>query len=485
MSARKARAVLAVTAIGLLAAPATASAAERTFVGEVPTGTVGPYEVKQAVEFPVPAPPGGGYITKMETDIVDATTGQPVPISRLMLHHIVFASIGRPDSTCHGQGFLGFDTRPDPYAGVPVQRFYAAGEERAKLALPQGFGYAIGSTPLWGLTYMVMNHRNAPDNAIIRYTVTYEDDPAGTGLTQVTPWWLDVRDCRADPIYNVPGAKNRKKAKKKNAKHVRSRDYTIPGGGRIVGGAGHVHGGAYRLTISQPECGNREIAASNPTWGNPSHPFYTVRPVLHEPGPINMSAFQSQAGLPVGSGGKIRLNSIYDNVRPHVRVMGIFILFVAPPTPGTESCDPLPGDIQSFSTNEPGRKGKPISYTIPLTGLDANGNAVTIRKPPGKLKRVKSGAAVNVRDRLFDKANVILKRGGKLNYRFAGNELHNVTLANGPLGLGSDNLDGERAFTQKFSRPGTYRLFCGLHPVQMSQQVIVPGKKKRKGAKRK
>ena len=75
--------------------------------------------MKQDLKFPVPAPPGGGYITKMETDIVDAATGDPVPISRLMLHHIVFASIGKPDSTCHGQGFLGFDSRPDPYAELP------------------------------------------------------------------------------------------------------------------------------------------------------------------------------------------------------------------------------------------------------------------------------------------------------------------------------------------------------------------------------
>jgi plastocyanin len=330
------------------------------------------------------------------------------------------------------------------------------------------------------MTYMIMNHRNAPDNALIKYTVTYETDPAGAGLTPVEPWWLDVRDCRADPIYNVPGAKNRKKAKKRKPKHVLSRDYTIPGGGRIVGGAGHVHGGAYRLTVTQPECGNREISASNPTWGKSDHPFYTVRPVLHEPGPINMSSFQSDAGLPVGAGGKIRLNSVYDNVYPHTRVMGIYLLFVAPPTPGTDSCDPLPGDVESFATDQPGRKGKPVPYTIPLTGLDRNGNAVTIRKPPGKLRRAKSGAQVNVEDRLFDKANVLLRQGAKLNYRFTGGELHNVTLANGPLGFGSDNLDGDRVFSQRFKRAGTYRLFCGLHPVQMSQRVVVQPKKKRK-----
>jgi len=146
------RAAIAAVAIGALALPAAAAAAEQTFIGEVPTGTIGPYEVKQAVDFPVPAPPGGGYITKMETDIVDSATGDPVPISRLMLHHIVFATIGRPDSTCHGQGIISFDSRPDPFAGAPIQRFCAAGEERAKLSLPDGYGYKIGASPYWGMT---------------------------------------------------------------------------------------------------------------------------------------------------------------------------------------------------------------------------------------------------------------------------------------------------------------------------------------------
>jgi plastocyanin len=483
---------LAVAAAALLSAPA-ASAAEQTFVGEVPTGTVGPYEVKQEIKFPIPAPPGGGYITKMETDIVDASTGNPVPISRLMLHHIVFATIGRPDSTCHDKGVTGFDSNPDPYLGVPIQRFYAAGEERAKMSLPNGYGYELGADPLWGMTYMVMNHRATPDNAVIQYTVTYEDDPVGQGLTAVTPWWLDVRDCRADPIYNVPGVK--KKAKKRKGKkgkgrgkkskaaspptHTLSKDYTFPAG-RIVAGGGHVHGGAYKLTITQPGCNDRQIAESNPTWGLADHPFYTVRPVLHEPGPINMSAFQSQAGIPVGAGSTVRLNSLYDNSRPHTRVMGIYLVYLAPPNPGPppQSCDPLPGDVQTFATDQPGRGG-PIPYTIPLTGLNSQGQAITIKAPPGKLKRAKSGSTVQVKDRYFGKPNVRLRKGDSLQYAFTGNELHNLTLANGPLGIGSDNLNGSRVFSQKFTRTGTYRFFCGLHPVQMSQRVVV-GKRKKK-----
>lgn len=473
--------VLCASVLGLLVAPVAASAAERTETFTVPTGQIGPYEVKQDVKAFIPTPSTGGYITKMETDIVDATTGDPVPISRLMLHHIVFANIGATDSTC--TDFLGFDSQPSGYGFAP-QRFFAAGEERAKMSMPTGYGYPMAANAYWGMIYMVMNHRNATDNALIQYKVTYEDDPVGQGMQAVTPWWLDVKDCKADPIYNVPGVKpeERAKAKAKDATYPVSKDYTIPYGGRIVAGAGHVHGGARKLTLTQPDCGNRQVAESNPTWGLPDHPFYQVRPVLHEPGPINMSAFQAPTGIPVGAGGKIRLNSLYDNSLPHVRVMGIFIVYIANDA-AAPACGPLPGDTQTFSTNQPGRTGGPIPFTIPLTGLDANGNAITIKKPPGKLKRAKSGSTTQVKDRFFGRRNIEVKKGATLNWQFSGNEIHNLTLANGPLGIGSDNLNGSRSFTQKFNRTGTYRFFCGLHPVQMSQRVVVKGKKKRKHKK--
>jgi plastocyanin len=73
-----------------------------------------------------------------------------------------------------------------------------------------------------------------------------------------------------------------------------------------------------------------------------------------------------------------------------------------------------------------------------------------------------------------------VKQGSWLTWQFNGRELHNLTLANGPLGVGTDNLDGGRTFSEKFSRPGTYRFFCALHPLQMQERVIVTPKKKQK-----
>jgi plastocyanin len=477
----------------------TASApvgSQTTYECNVSTGTIGGYEVRQWV-VGVPTPPEDGYITHMETDVVDDVTGDQVPISRLMLHHIVFTNLNHQDSTCAGKGYVGFGGEKDFGNTFAPQRFYAAGEERAKMSMPPGYGYQTKGSDTWGIVAMVMNHRSASDHAFIHYEVTIDSNP----LTAVKPYWFDVRDCHADPIYNVPSiaqqAKKGKKQKRSNKasaarkhkkKHKKKRataapttdetaDITFGQSGYLIAGAGHVHGGAIKETLTEPGCGNRQVAESDPTWGLADHPFYNVRPILHEPGPINMSAFRSTTGLPINAGETVRLNSIYDDSQPHVRVMGILIAYFAPSPSVTQNCGPLP-NWEVLSTNQPGRSG-PIPFTIPLTGLDANGQATPINAPPGQLQNASSGTVIPVGDRFFGDPNLRVRQGSTLTWQFASSELHNVTLANGPLGIGSDNLDGNRTFTQKFDRPGTYRLFCALHPVQMQERVVVTPKKKK------
>jgi plastocyanin len=481
-----------------------------TFECNVPTGTIGGYEVRQWV-LPVPNPlnsttgPGTtGWITHMETDVIDDATGEQVPIQRLMLHHIVFTNLARQDTTCAGKGYVGFGGEKDFGNTFAPQRFYAAGEERAKMSLPAGYGYRDNPNDPWGVVAMVMNHRSVSDHAFIHYQVTVDSNP----LTEVTPYWFDVRDCHADPIYNIPSvaqkaAKAKKKAGKKSeasaaGKHKKSNgkkgkkrkkkavaapttdnteDVTFAHSGYLIAGAGHVHGGAIKETLTEPGCGNRQVAESDPTWGLPDHPFYNVRPILHEPGPINMSAFSDTTGLPVNAGETLRLNSIYDDSQPHVRVMGIMIAYFAANPSVTSNCGPVP-DWTILKTNQPGRSG-PIPFTIPLTGLDANGQATPINAPPGQLQNGGANTVVPVGDRFFGDPNLRVKQGSYVTWQFASQELHNVTLANGPLGIGSDNLDGNRTFTEKLNRPGTYRFFCALHPVQMQERIVVTPKKKK------
>jgi plastocyanin len=459
--------VLAALAAGAaslaLAAPAAAEIKTETIrYGPI---SIGAYQVLQNdLKIGIPKPRTDGFVTNMEVDVVDPD-GSQVPINRVMLHHIVFTNLGsqvgeKHDGTCNT--FTAFDYKTK----IPAfgERFYAAGEERAKMKLPPGYGYPMKAADQWAMTLMLMNHRSKADDVFIEYKVTYDTAPQ----TPVTPYWLDVENCLADPVYSVPGGG------RTGSTHTRSANWTVPSSGRIVAGLGHVHGGAKDLTLNRGGC---ELYRSRPTWGLKSHPFYNVKPVLHEPGPINMTGFTSASGFPVRAGERLRMDSNYDARLLHTRVMGIMVVFLAqdPAAAAPSGCS-KPSDMQESGPTEPGRTTAP-RFTVPLTGIGRNGKARKISKPPGKRVRVKSGARITVGDRFFSKPNLTLPAGGMLRWKFDSTELHNVTVANGPRGFASDNLNGARAYSKRLAKPGTYQLFCALHPVSMTQTVKVVRRK--------
>lgn len=424
--------------------------------------TVGPYAVRQVNQLSgVPKPALDGSIVNMSTNVTDRD-GTPVPIQRLMLHHIVFGTLGRKDATC--DTFTMFDSRTK----LPAlsQRFYGAGEERAQLLLPAGYGYPTQAGDQWSMTWMFMNHRSRTDRAWITYDVTID---TAAGIAPVLPHWLDVRNCTSDPVYDVAGGG------KPGSTDTERWDYVMPRGGRIVAAGGHVHGGAKGLRLTEPGCGNRLIGRSDPIWGRRDDPFYNVRPILHEPGPISMSGFLSQRGVPVAKGERLRLSSIYDDELPHTRVMGIYVVYVAS-DPSVGRCGAMPGDQYYGWTRTDGRRSAP-RFRVPLTGLDGRGQAITISRPPGATRRLRGGATVNVGSNFFRARNLAIPQGASLTWRFdtaPGDEaLHNVTLANGPQGFSSLNLNDGRTFSRRFTKPGTYRYFCGLHPVDMTGTITV------------
>jgi len=403
-----------------------------------------------------------GSITAMDVDVVDAD-GSPVPINRLMLHHIVFTNLGsrlgeKRDGTCGS--FTAFDSR----TRLPAiaERFYGAGEERGRMLLPAGYGYPMKAADTWGMTYMLMNHRNRTDRAFIEYHVTYDTD----ALTPVKPYWLDVKNCLVDPVFDVPGGGRR------GSTYRRSATWTVPESGRLVAAGGHVHGGAKDLALVRAGCpGRPRLYTSRPLWGNRDHPFYNVRPVLHEPGPINMSGFTSAQGFAVSRGERLRLDANYDNELVHTRVMGIMVVFLAPDSSVGGRCAPPPGDVTEYRSTAPGRTRTP-RFKVPIVGI-RRGVARNISAPPGKRVRVRSGYTVKAGERFFRRPNIAVRQGAVLNWTFFGENLHNVTVASGPRGFSSVNLSDERSYRKRLTVPGTYKLFCGLHPVDMTATVKV------------
>jgi plastocyanin len=403
------------------------------------------YSVRLGTTVGIRTPRINGFITQMAADVVDVDTGKVVPIRRIMLHHIVFANLGHDGS------------KPG------AEPFYGDGEERAMMDLPSGYGYPIQAADRWAMVWMLMNHRDRSDRVYIRYRMTLDRNPR---LKPVVPLAWDASHGRQGLVFDVPGGGP------PGSVSVRRASRTMPVSGRLVAGLGHVHGGAKSLSLSEPSCGNRAIYVSSPTWGLQSNPFYQVRPVLHEPGPINMSRFKSARGIPVAAGQKITLTSRYDGQYPHVRAMGLLLAYLAPDRSVTAQCGRMPNDIQIVRTTAPGRAVAP-HVAIPTYTYGARGQAVRASGPSGPFSFSDGDANVAVADNSFTAGNLSVPVGGRVTWTFASSNIHNVTLAQGPDGFSSNRLKGGQTFTKQFTRPGTYRFFCELHPVGMVQRIVV------------
>jgi len=446
-------ATLVATTAALLAVAAPALAAPQQLTYTYGPVQLAPFEVDQGIAFTdVPKPNIDGYVTHMQVEVVDAK-GVPISPKQVMLHHIVFLNLGEGLNFDHHDWTCSIFTGNDGRTKLPAlaDRFYAAGEERNVLDLPPGYGYPVKGKDNWILTWMLMNHHPHADKAYIQYKLTYETAP----LRPAYMVWLDARNCLSDPVFDVPGGGL------PGSTYSQTATWAATQPGRLVAGGGHLHGGGKSITLSEPGCGNRVLFVSRPLYGLPDNAFYHVTPALHEPGPINMSGFVSATGIPVAKGERLQIKADYDDRLPHVRVMGIFGVYFAPDPTVTSPCGALPGDMENRASTAPGRADPP-RFAVRLA-----------RRPHGRWRALRSGATVRVDDAGYARERIRLKQGAKLRWRFSGSVLHNVTLATGPRGFSSPNLDQDRTFTHRFTVPGTYKLFCTLHPRSMVQVVRV------------
>ena len=219
----------------------------------------------------------------------------------------------------------------------------------------------------------------------------------------------------------------------------------MPQSGRIVSGGGHLHGGGIRVELQNATCGTK-LFESRPTWGGPK-----PKPLLHEPGPTKMSSFRSVTGIPVAKGDRLRINAVYDNSAPHTRAMGIMLLFLAPGA--VERCGATPAlDVDL------GRPSAPPAFSMPLP-----------RAPKGKVSRATSTV---VGEFQYGAERVVLKRGHHVHVALHGLAPARRHGRRRPRRL-LRAVDAERHFTHRFTKAGTYRLFCSLHPSKMVQQITV------------
>ena len=152
--------------------------------------------------------------------------------------------------------------------------------------------------------------------------------------------------------------------------------------------------------------------------------------------------------------------------------MGIWHLYLAPDSSVPRGCRRLPGDVENALPSVPGRT-EPPAVSVPLTGLDQGGRAITIDRPAGPMTMGGPETDVRVDDLAYRVRNLSIPLDATVRWHFHGSAYHDVTLANGPVGFASRwSLKGD-TFSQRFTEPGTYRLFCSLHPIAMTQVIDV------------
>lgn len=401
------------------------------------------------------APAKPGYVTGIkEESLVDSKDpdAKPLPNAKFMIHHFVYFAPGRaedaPNGCWSGLGFIAGRGEEHP-RGTAFAR-YTTPETRAKYGIANRTDN--GEAPAWTLLAMVMNHVKHPKKVYVRTRIYYTREKR----TPIYP--TVVGDCSrigTGMAYDVPGGGG------PGSTFKNATDWTAPFNGRILLAASHQHGGAKYHTLRSVSC-DRRIFKSRAYYGPPDHIYNTIRPILHEPGPIGNGTFRSAKGIPIREGEQFARVGVHDNSNLHVAAMAFWVLYLVKDPSITEDCSPLPDDVQEVG--RPRRWDRTPNYGLVVPQL-AN---------PRKSSGVFDGGPLTVGDEFFKPGRVTAKLGDTITWRFSGYEPHTVTVANGPRGFSSTyfgQTNGEYSFRPTVK--GTYRMTCLIHPTTMAQTVVV------------
>jgi hypothetical protein len=262
--------------------------------------------------FNVQKPCTNCFVTSMQANLIDATTGETLNIDDgLWLHHMVMFSANRTDLTCGRNTLIG---------GLG-QRFFSSGNERTQTKADGLYGYPVGAGDSWTLLYDLMNTTAQPRPVTIVVNFSWVPDTT-PGYRAITPVWFDVNQCGNS---EVPA---------KDGQYSYNYVWTAPQDAKLIGIGGHLHDGGTNLTLTR---GDEWICVIKPTYG--VDPAYIEGPgSLSMPGMphiSSMSRCQGSRENPVATikaGERYVLTAFYDSnahmQMGHEPVMGIAVGYV-------------------------------------------------------------------------------------------------------------------------------------------------------------
>ena len=290
----------------------------------------------------VPKPDVDGYVVSIKPDLV-REDGTVPPVDVIHLHHGVWANMsGTPDEVEMGGGL--------------AELFFAAGEEKTHIFLPEGYGYRYEADDDWLINYMIHNLTAEPDRVWITYEIGFIPDssPAAEDITTARPLWMDVQRGSLYPVFDVlkgSGEGGRftypDDAADPYAGGPALNEWTVDRDSVLIAAGGHLHPGGHHVDLYA-------------TRGEERAHLLQSDAVYYEPAgavswDVTMTVSPLDWRVAVRAGDVLSISTTYDTERASwYESMGIAVVWLvdAPgpggPADGVEPVDPFaePIDVQ-------------------------------------------------------------------------------------------------------------------------------------------
>ena len=241
----------------------------------------------------VPRPDGAYGIKSARFDLVDEND---VGIGRhdVHLHHFVIAALNKEDTACPGREVF----------GIKVQPMIGSGMERTPLDFADPYALKVAADDAWGAQWHFMNMSNQTRTFWVKYTLGIQTGATDENTRWVTPFWADSNTCPAGTTWNVPGNGG------PGGVEVKTKQWTVPFDGYLVGIGGHLHDGGMSITTKHED--GTTICENDASYAGGMLDEISRCP-MHDT---------------VEAGEQLSVSSAYDNSAPHPDVMGIAVMFI-------------------------------------------------------------------------------------------------------------------------------------------------------------
>lgn len=462
----------------------------------------GPIEVKPGqnnIDFTagrVAKPPVDGWVVGITPDL-KFRSGRVPRVDVVHLHHGVWLNMSRRDATVRS---------------LP-ERFFAAGEEKTIMRLPQGYGYRYRASDRWVINYMLHNLTSNTYRLYLTYDIEFIPDgsPAARGITEARPLWMDVENGKIYPVFDVLRGQGR------DGRVTYPDDYRDPYGDRppantwtvdrdgvLLATAGHLHPGGLHteLWLRRPGATPTKAAAGAATDDGRVRLFRSQARYYEPAGPVSwdlsMTATPADWRVGVRAGDELSTSVTYETRRASwYESMGIMVLWMADGTgpdpyrrrvdaPGKVTHGPLPEN-----RNHGGERTRmPDPRRLPDGPAVRQVDSVEFAYVPGGFDLgeplappvVRQGESLRFVNRDAPLDNGIwhtitscrapCNRSTGIAYPLADGP---VVFDSGELGVAGPPTANRLTWeTPKDLPPGTYTFFCRIHPSMRGAFRVVP-----------